>query len=379
MARRPQPFYRTARKAFYCQLGTNQVKLAAGPNDAATEALAWAAFHKVMVAPPDSSVDPAVLAVGMSVVEVFDKFLDWCQKHRSLRIYEWSRGHAQSFIKHTGLLARSAVAVLKPFHVQEWLDSKPTWGANQRRGAVVAVTRPFNWATKLGYVAANPVRGVERPQAERRVSKLTPDDFRVLLSHVKNEPFRDLLTFAYECGVRPQEARQIEARHCRLDLGRVEIPPAEAKGKRRWRIIDLSDAARDCPARLAATQPIGPLFRNTDGQPWKAQAVVCRFQRLLVKLGAPELPAIKRFQGRAIKDPAARAAAKAAHQVLKAENRNQRGALARENPRRFAMYDIRHCFATRKLKEGHDPITVAALAFQECSTPCGDTDGFTCC
>jgi site-specific recombinase XerD len=25
------------------------------------------------------------------------------------------------------------------------------------------------------------------------------------------------------------------------------------------------------------------------------------------------------------------------------------------------MYDIRHCFATRKLKEGHDPITVATL------------------
>ncbi len=25
------------------------------------------------------------------------------------------------------------------------------------------------------------------------------------------------------------------------------------------------------------------------------------------------------------------------------------------------MYDLRHCFATRKLKEGHDPITVATL------------------
>ena len=126
-------------------------------------------------------------------------------------------------------------------------------------------------------------------------------------------------------------------------------------------MIYLSDAARDCLARLAATQPVGPLFRNTDGHPWKAQAVVCRFQRLLVKFNAPELPVIKRFEGRTIKDPTARAAAKAAHQVLKTENRKQRGTLAREHPRRFAMYDIRHCFATRKLKEGHDPITVAAL------------------
>ena len=82
-----------------------------------------------------------------------------------------------------------------------------TWGANQRRGAVVAVTRPFNWATKLGYVAGNPVRGVERPQAERRVSKLTPDDFRVLLSHIKDEPFRGSPTRAESGPKRPARSR----------------------------------------------------------------------------------------------------------------------------------------------------------------------------
>ena len=76
MAHRPKPFYRTARKAFYCQIGIKQVKLVSGPKDATTEALAWTAFHKVMVAPPVISVDPAALAVGMSVAEVFDKFLD---------------------------------------------------------------------------------------------------------------------------------------------------------------------------------------------------------------------------------------------------------------------------------------------------------------
>ena len=36
-------------------------------------------------------------------------------------------------------------------------------------------------------------------------------------------------------------------------------------------------------------------------------------------------------------------------------------ATARRSRERYAMYDMRHLFATRKLKEGNDPITVATL------------------
>ena len=30
---------------------------------------------------------------------------------------------------------------LKPFHVIEWVDGKPTWGPNHRRGGITAVRR----------------------------------------------------------------------------------------------------------------------------------------------------------------------------------------------------------------------------------------------
>ena len=50
MAHQPKPFYRSARKAFYVQLGKQQIKLIAGPDDAATEKAAWVEFHKLMVA-----------------------------------------------------------------------------------------------------------------------------------------------------------------------------------------------------------------------------------------------------------------------------------------------------------------------------------------
>src|SRR5262249_6333661 len=154
----------------------------------------------------------------------------------------------------------------------------------------------------------------------------------------------------------------IEARHLKLEHRRVEIPPQEAKGKKRWRVIYLSDKAVEIVSRLATLRPTGPLFLNTDGNPWEAQAIVCRFQRLLVKLSGAEqeLPRLPRFNYRDYK-PEDRAAAKKAHEEKIVEMRKKRAKLARKGETRFAFYDLRHCFASRKLKAGHDPITVAAL------------------
>jgi integrase len=128
------------------------------------------------------------------------------------------------------------------------------------------------------------------------------------------DPFHDLLTFSWESGCRPQEARHIERRHIRLEYHRIEIPAEEAKGKRRWRVIYLSPKAEGIVIRLMQKHQDGKLFRNVDGNEWKVCAVNCRFGRLKAKLGT-----------------------------------------------RFAAYDLRHGFATRKLKEGFDPITVASL------------------
>lgn len=364
MAHQPKPFFRTGR-GWFVQLGKQQIKLSPGPESTETEKTAWAAFHALMAerARPQTGPANSANSATLTVVEVFEKFLDWCQKHRSERTYEWSKKHIQAFCDHLPAAGTMPAADLRPFHVVEWVDSKTTWGANQKRGAIVAVTRPFNWAAKLGYIPVSPVRGIEKPTPTKRDSRMTPEDFEKLLGHVKDEPFRDLLTFAYEAGCRPQEARLVEARHLKLGQHRVEIPPTEAKGKKRWRVIYLSETAAAIVSRLAELRPSGPLFLNVDGNPWEAQAIVCRFQRLLVKLSGAEveLPRLPRFERRNYKDPAELAVARAAHQAKLVEMRKKRAKLAREGETRFAMYDLRHCFASRKLKEGHDPITVAAL------------------
>jgi integrase len=368
MARQPKPWFREDRQAYFVTINGTRHNL--GPD----RKEAFRRFHELM-AQPDESVPSAdtsprhpaptipPLTGPLTVGQVFDKYLDWCQRHRSGRTYEWTRQHVQRFCDHLRVARTMPAGDLRPFHLVEWVDSKKTWGPNQKRGAIVALTRPFTWAAKLGYIDANPVRGIEKPQPKKRDSWMTPADFERLLGLVKDEPFRDLLTFAYEAGCRPQEARHVEARHMKLDRGRIEIPPPEAKGKRRWRVVYLSNKAIPIVTRLMAERPEGKLFLNLDGNPWKAQAIVCRFQRLLVKLAGEEVevPPVPRFDRRRYADPEQLAAARAEQRKKILARRKALSAAARRGGRRFAMYDIRHCFATRKLKEGHDPITVAAL------------------
>src|SRR5262249_15638661 len=155
-----------------------------------------------------------------------------------------------------------------------------------RRGAIVAVQRPFNWAEEMGHIAASPVKKIEKPQPRRRDNPITPEDFNAIIARYKdNDPFRDLLEFAWHSGCRPQEARAIEPRHVHLDAECVIIPKEEAKGRRRPRVILLHGRALEIVNRLLTVRSAGKLFRNEDGEPWKRFAIVNRFDRLQVALG----------------------------------------------------------------------------------------------
>lgn len=358
MARIPKPWFREDRQAYFVTIGGKRHNL--GPDKKEANRL----YHELLGRPEELVAAPPPVPAGpLSVGQVFEKYLEWCQQHRSPRTYEWTQKHIQRFCDRLKFARTMPARDLRPFHLVEFVDSKDTWGPNQKRGAIVALSRPFNWAAKIGYLDASPVRGVEKPQAKKRDSQLTPADFESLLALVKDQPFLDLLTFAYEAGCRPQEARHIEARHVKLEKHRIEIPPPEAKGKRRWRVVYLSAKAAEIVIRLMKDRPEGKLFLNVDGNPWKAQAIVCRFQRLLIKLGGKDsgIPPVPRFDRRRYSDPAKLAAARREQRKKIIARRKALADAARENGKRFAMYDLRHLFATRKLKEGHDPITVAAL------------------
>ncbi len=47
---------------------------------------------------PEAPPPDAKRSTGLTVAEVFEKYLDWCQKHRAGRTYDWYLDHVQSFV-----------------------------------------------------------------------------------------------------------------------------------------------------------------------------------------------------------------------------------------------------------------------------------------
>lgn len=253
--------------------------------------------------------------------ELSDKFIAWNKNHRSERTGEWYENYLNMFNAYPGVGDTSADQI-KPFQVQEWIDSHgDAWGDTYRGGAVIAVKRVYHWGDELGYLTENPVKKMKKPPANRRKSYMKPEDFGTILVHLHpTDPFKDLLTFAWNTGARPQEVRHIEHRHVNLDKGYILFPKEESKGKRHPRKILLNDIALEIIKRLMEKNAEGKLFRNNRNGIWTKYALCNRMHRLSKVTG-----------------------------------------------KKLCMYDARHGFATRKLKAKHGHLEIAATM--------GHTDG----
>jgi integrase len=300
--KQPKPFFRRFTKTWYVQIGKRQINLGRDKK------LAWEKYHELM-AKRDTIGEELT-----KVAELYDLYLEWCSTRRAEGTYLNNRLYLRSFIECIG--TRLAIARLRPLHITKWMDDHPDWTDTTRNDAISIAQRPFNWGVRQGRLERNPIAFLEdKPPRRRREVVYTPDEWTRIMSHIRDQQFQDLMTFLWETGCRPQEARIMEARHVDLRNGVVVFPPSEAKGKTHPRVVFLNDAALDILSRRCNEQSHGPLFRNTRGKPWTKDAVQSRLNRIKEKVGLPILCA----------------------------------------------YGIRHSFATEGLKNGVDSISLAAL------------------
>lgn len=253
--------------------------------------------------------------------ELSNKFLNWSKDNQAERSWEWYANYLNMFCNYPGVSETIAME-LKPFQVQEWIDShKDKWGNNYKAGAVIAIKRVFNWGEQMGYVDYNPINKMKRPQTTARKIYMKPEDYTKILDNLNDgDPFKDLLIFVWITGVRPQEVRHIEPRHFHPEKRLILFPKEESKGKINPRKIILNDEATGILLRRMGNRTEGKIFLNTRNEPWTKYSICNRMHRLSKKTGT-----------------------------------------------RMFMYAARHGYATRKLKAKHGHLEIAATM--------GHTDG----
>ncbi len=358
MGRTPQPWYREADGHWYVNIRGQRYKLGTDKTDAHDK------FHDLMANRHD-------LTPKVAVVVLLDKFLDWVERRRGKETYEWYRSRLASFAKHIG--KRLTVLELKPHHVTSWIDNAHSKNSpNTVHGAIRCVQRSMNWAVKEGYIGKNPVATVEKPTPTRRELTISHSQFARILAHATDQAERDLLVTLWESGCRVQEIRKVEARHFEPAERRWVFPPSEAEGKKVSRVVYLNDIAFEITERLAKKYPKGPIFRNKNGNPWKRNAIRCRFRKLNNEIEKP-----CDFCGTAEKNQAiARVRVEVRRRMDKHEKRKhvcldckERMQLTSEQVilfppfvKGFCATAIRHSWITRALMSGIHPITVSVLA-----------------
>jgi integrase len=303
--RQPKPFFRKQTQSWYLQHKGKWINLGKDKKEA------WSQYHALMAGQQEASPN-------VTVRELATVFFAWCQQHKASTTVHWYKRHINSFIDHVG--ERLKVRDVKPYDVDRWLTSKyQSSGDNNKNGAVRAISRLFNWASKIGLIPKNPIPKIERPAYQPREVYITPENWQRLIDAVQPGPFLDLLRFMRATGCRPFEARTVEARH--FDGECIEFERSESKGKTHRRVIPLPQAALAIVKRLAAQYPEGPLFRSMSGKPWTEFTMNTIFDNWEKKLGFELFP-----------------------------------------------YAVRHTFATDALTNGNDPITTATiLGHRDCS------------
>jgi len=184
------------------------------------------------------------------------------------------------------------VSQLTKGHLEHWSESQTAWHSPvTRRNALTIVLAAFNYVRDRHDVSHH-LKGVKKRSSRPRLHSFSEAD-EAALYDATDEVFGDFLFAAIHTGLRPFcELARITADDVE-ETDRGMMWRVYSTKTRKTRKIPIRSDVAELTGRLMTTAPAGsevPLFRNTQGNPWKKVTGGERFRRSRAKLGWEQDP-----------------------------------------------------------------------------------------
>lgn len=171
-------------------------------------------------------------------------------------------------------------AELDTQHLKSWAAGFKS--DQTRRTYINAIKSVFEWciAKKGINVVKNPVAAVVAPKVRSRAVVITKEEHEGLLRLWEgDDDICDLLRAMWATGARPGELSKVEAAHYHDGLWCLDPDEHKTGGKTgKERVIGVVEELVQIVERRCRLYPTGPIFRNSHGRKWDAQALFVRFE-----------------------------------------------------------------------------------------------------
>lgn len=270
-----RPFWRSQTQHWYIKVGKTQQRLSDKPDpDGGSRKDPPPAVQNRW-----HEIERLGVPKDLKVKQVVDLFLEVKRGQDSAKSTLFMLEQFKAFVGPT-----LPVSKLRPYHLTEFLKTKPQWAPSSIRTCVNRVHAALNWAVRQGRVDKNPISSVagytREGHYEKREGLISPD-LAERLEATCQPAFAAFLRALRYTGARPVELRRALIEKCRLDDGYFLVPNKTARQtKKKERKIYLSAAGVQLFREMIGDRTAGPVFltlrkkqawtkTNLDRQWWK--------------------------------------------------------------------------------------------------------------
>ena len=267
MGRASKPYWKKSHQAFYVTIAGKLHRLGT------TKEEADRTFHAL-------SLKQGKEYQALGIPELIDLYLDDAETKLAKITYLNYRMHLQEWAQFSHLIK---IENLKPYHVTNYLKTKPRWGHNTRQHAAAIIKLWARWVKNQGYIENNPISDYRNTKAIRRKPP-EPGALEKTRAGIISPVFRDYLEIALETGCRPGELMSLDCSRINLDERKAVVV-----GRKGERTIVLNARACEILDRLVKRWETGPVLRNSRGGQWRWEAVRSQLIRAAARAGGPRI------------------------------------------------------------------------------------------